>query len=159
AAQPSEMAGVIQRYQADFANRGRGPGANEPAADRQARTRKLAEGWQSALAKLDFDRLSRAARIDYLLLRNALCRDLERTEQPAAGGSRARRKDDNEIVGRSIGRDAILADLASEMIPYSPEQLVELADREYAWCEGEMKKAAREMGFGDDWKKAVEQVK
>ena len=45
------------------------------------------------------------------------------------------------------------------MIPYSPEQLVEMANREYAWCEAEMKKAAREMGFGDDWKAAVEKVK
>jgi uncharacterized protein (DUF885 family) len=45
------------------------------------------------------------------------------------------------------------------MIPYTPEQLVEMANREYAWCEGEMKKASREMGFGDDWKKALEKVK
>jgi Bacterial protein of unknown function (DUF885) len=158
-ARPSEMAGVIQRYQADFGNRGRGPGSNEPAADRQARIRKLAEGWQSALAKLDFDKLRSAAQVDYLLLKYALAREAQRSEQPAAGGPRSRRKDDNEIVGRPIGREAILAALASEMIPYTPEQLVELADREYAWCEAEMKKAAREMGFGEDWKKAVEQVK
>ena len=42
-----------------------------------------------------------------------------------------------------------------EMIPYSPEQLMALAEKEYAWCESEMKKASRQLGFGDDWKKAV----
>jgi uncharacterized protein (DUF885 family) len=45
------------------------------------------------------------------------------------------------------------------MIPYTPEELVEIANKEFAWCEGEMKKASREMGYGDDWKKALEAVK
>ena len=40
------------------------------------------------------------------------------------------------------------------MILYTPEQLIALANKEFAWCEAEMKKASREMGFGDDWKKA-----
>ncbi|HJZ89236.1 MAG TPA: DUF885 family protein, partial [Gemmataceae bacterium] len=51
------------------------------------------------------------------------------------------------------------AELTSEMIPYSPEELIAIAHKEYAWCEAEMKKASRAMGFGDDWKKAVEKVK
>jgi uncharacterized protein (DUF885 family) len=37
--------------------------------------------------------------------------------------------------------------------------LVEIANKEFAWCEAEMKKASREMGYGDDWKKALEAVK
>ena len=45
------------------------------------------------------------------------------------------------------------------MIPYTPEQLIAIANKEFAWCEVEMKKASREMGFGDDWKKALEKVK
>ena len=45
------------------------------------------------------------------------------------------------------------------MIPYTPEQLIALAEKEFAWCDAEMKKASREMGFGDDWKKALEKVK
>ena len=45
------------------------------------------------------------------------------------------------------------------MIPYTPEQLIALANNEFAWHEEEMKKASRQMGFGDDWKKAVEKVK
>jgi hypothetical protein len=67
--------------------------------------------------------------------------------------------EDEPIVGDPIGRKALLADLAFEMIPYSPEELVEIANRELAWCDVEIKRASREMGFGDDWKKALEKVK
>lgn len=70
-----------------------------------------------------------------------------------------RSDDRTTIIGDPIGRDALLDELAFEMIPYSPEELVEIANREFAWCEAEMKKASREMGFGDDWKKALEAVK
>ncbi len=45
------------------------------------------------------------------------------------------------------------------MIAYTPEQLIDIGNREYVWCENEAKKAARELGFGDDWKKALEHVK
>ena len=31
--------------------------------------------------------------------------------------------------------------------------------REFAWCDREMLRASAEMGFGNDWKKAVEAVK
>ena len=43
--------------------------------------------------------------------------------------------DDEPIVGDPIGRDAILEDLRDEIIPYTPEQLVVIAEREFAWCE------------------------
>jgi uncharacterized protein (DUF885 family) len=67
--------------------------------------------------------------------------------------------DKTTIVGNPIGREALISSLQYEMIPYTPEELLVLADREYAWCEGEMKRASREMGDGDDWHKALEQVK
>ena len=63
------------------------------------------------------------------------------------------------IIGDPIGREALLKELESEMIPYTPEELIEVANKEFAWCEVEMKKASREMGYGDDWKKALEAVK
>jgi len=63
------------------------------------------------------------------------------------------------IVGQAAGRDALLADLAYEQIPYSPEELIAIGEKEYAWCETEIKRAAKELGFGDDWKKALEHVK
>jgi uncharacterized protein (DUF885 family) len=67
--------------------------------------------------------------------------------------------DSSDIVGDPIGRDGLLTELRREMIPYTTEELLALADKEYAWCEAEMKKASRELGFGDDWLKAVEHVK
>jgi Bacterial protein of unknown function (DUF885) len=159
---PSEMVGVIQRYQTDLFGRGRLPGFNElTPLERRDRQTKLADAWLAALTKIDFDKLSPAAQIDYVLLRTSLRRELDRLQEPVADGPRGRPKKENsdEIVGRPIGRAALLSSLAAEMITYSPEQLVEMANREYAWCEGEMKKAAREMGLGDDWRAAVEKVK
>ena len=67
--------------------------------------------------------------------------------------------EDPPIVGDPIGREALLADLKYEIIPYTPEELVAIANREFEWCEREMLRASREMGFGDDWKAALEQVK
>lgn len=66
---------------------------------------------------------------------------------------------DNFIVGDPIGHDALMEELRNELIPYTPEELVEIANKEYEWCLNEMLKASREMGFGDDWKKALEKVK
>ena len=65
----------------------------------------------------------------------------------------------DDIVGNPIGREGLISELAFEMIPYTPEQLIAIANKEYAWCEAEMKKASRQMGFGADWKKAVEKIK
>ena len=67
--------------------------------------------------------------------------------------------EDEPIIGNPIGKAALVEDLASEFIPYSPEDLLAIADREFAWCEREMLKASREMGFGDNWKAALEKVK
>jgi hypothetical protein len=67
--------------------------------------------------------------------------------------------EEEPIVGDPIGRTALVEDLKFEMIPYGPEELVAIAEREFAWCEAEMKKAARDMGFGDDWRAALEKVK
>ena len=66
--------------------------------------------------------------------------------------------DPETIIGDPIGRDALLAALQHELIPYTPEQLMDLAERELAWCEAELAKAAAEMG-AKDWKAALEQVK
>jgi uncharacterized protein (DUF885 family) len=66
---------------------------------------------------------------------------------------------DEPIVGNPIGRDGLVVDLEREMIPYTPEELLAIGEREYAWCVEEAKKAAREMGHGEDWKAALEKVK
>lgn len=69
-------------------------------------------------------------------------------------------KDDGSgIIGKPIGRQALLNQLAFEMIAYSPEELIAEAEKQFEWCEKEMLKASNELGFGDDWKAALEMVK
>ncbi|MDB2673430.1 DUF885 domain-containing protein [Akkermansiaceae bacterium] len=63
------------------------------------------------------------------------------------------------LVGDPIGAAALGDDLAVEMLSYSPEELLAIGEREFAWCRAEMEKAAAEMGFGKDWGKALEKVK
>ena len=75
------------------------------------------------------------------------------------GGNAARPGDASDIVGDPIGREALLVELRSEMIPYTPEEIIAIGEKEMAWCENEMKKASRDLGYGDDWKKALEHVK
>jgi len=67
--------------------------------------------------------------------------------------------DKTTIIGDPVGRDALMAELADNMIPYTPEQLISIAKTEMAWSMREMLKASREMGYGDDWHKALEHVK
>lgn len=69
-------------------------------------------------------------------------------------------KDDGSgIIGKPIGREALENQLAFEMIAYSPEELIAEAEKQFAWCEKEMLKASNELGFGNDWKAALEMVK
>ena len=75
------------------------------------------------------------------------------------GSNAARPGDSSDIVGDPIGREALLVELRSEMIPYTPEEIIAIGEKEMVWCENEMKKASRELGYGDDWKKALEHVK
>jgi hypothetical protein len=74
-------------------------------------------------------------------------------------GAGAGAANDGPIIGDPIGATGLAEDLAHEMIPYTPEELIAIAEREYAFSLSEVKKAAREMGFGDDWKAAMEKVK
>jgi hypothetical protein len=68
--------------------------------------------------------------------------------------------DDRDIiVGDAVGRDTLVSELAYEMIPYTPEEIIEIANREFAWCDREMLRASRDLGYGEDWKKALEHVK
>ncbi|MEC7583784.1 MAG: DUF885 family protein [Planctomycetota bacterium] len=69
------------------------------------------------------------------------------------------RSDDASLIGDPIGEEALLAELAHEYIAYSPAELVEIAEKEFAWCDAEFAKASREMGCGEDWRKALEMVK
>ncbi|WP_036379679.1 DUF885 family protein [Muricauda sp. MAR_2010_75] len=69
-------------------------------------------------------------------------------------------KDDGSgIIGKPIGEAALNESLAMEFIPYSPADLIKTAEEQFAWCKNEMIKASREMGYGDDWRKALEHTK
>jgi uncharacterized protein (DUF885 family) len=68
-------------------------------------------------------------------------------------------KEEDPLVGDPIGATSLAADIAAEWLAYSPEELLAIGERELAWCESEMKKAAAEMGLGNDWKSALARVK
>jgi len=69
-------------------------------------------------------------------------------------------KDDGSgIIGNPIGREELIRQLKLEFIPYTPEDLVDIANKEFAWCDAELLKATKEMGFGTNWKAAQEKVK
>jgi len=68
-------------------------------------------------------------------------------------------KDEDPLIGDPIGAEPIAQDLANEVISYTAEELMAIGEREFAWCEAEMKNAAKEMGFAEDWKAALEKVK
>lgn len=69
------------------------------------------------------------------------------------------RDDGSGIIGTPVGAEKLQELLEYEMIPYTPEELIELANKEYAWSLEEMLKASRELGYGDDWHAALEHVK
>ena len=63
------------------------------------------------------------------------------------------------VTGDPIGREGLVSALQRDMIPYTPEELFALAEKELAWGEAELRAAAGEMGFGADWHAAMEKVK
>src|SRR5438477_8095268 len=67
--------------------------------------------------------------------------------------------DKTTVIGDPVGRDALTNELADALIPYTPEELIAIAQTEYDWCMREMLKASHQMGFADDWHGAVEKVK
>ena len=68
-------------------------------------------------------------------------------------------QEEDPLVGDPVGEASLAADLAAEMIPYTPQELVAIGEAEFAWCEARMKEAAQEMALGQDWKAALRKVK
>jgi hypothetical protein len=68
-------------------------------------------------------------------------------------------RSDGLVVGDPIGEEGLRAHLAREMIPYTAEELIRIAEVEFAWMEDALLDASREMGYGDDWRAAQEAVK
>ena len=76
-----------------------------------------------------------------------------------AADNNAPNKDSSGIVGFPVGREELIRLLNFELINYTPEELIAIANKEFEWCDKELLKATAEMGFGTDWKKAEEKVK
>jgi hypothetical protein len=69
-------------------------------------------------------------------------------------------KDEDPLVGEPpLGADALADEIRGEFLACSAAELIALGEREFAWCEDELKKAARELGCGADWKAALAKVK
>jgi uncharacterized protein DUF885 len=149
-----EMSGIVELFRGAPAG-ARGGGANATPPVRNA---QFYSDWLAALKTLDFDQLTRNAQVDYLFLKKRAELELERVDNPLPADN-PRKTDNSGIPGKARGREGLIRDLEDELIPYTPEQLIVLADREFAWCDNEMRKASRQMGFGDDWKKALEKTK
>lgn len=129
---------------------------NAAVANRAARiidsTREQLKGWYGFYADYD-PQFSWWAKQPYDALDVVLVDYAKSVREKLADAS-----DPETIIGDPIGRDALVRGLAHELIAYSPEELLELAERELAWCQREMTKAAKDLGYSD-WKKALEAVK
>lgn len=115
-------------------------------AEAQARETRWYQSWLDELAGLDFDELSHEGKIDYILLRNRVEMDMDHDPPPPGGRG-------------PIGAEALARHLERAMIPYTAEELLAIGKRELEWMDEAMIDAARRMGFGNDWRAAVEAVK
>lgn len=68
-------------------------------------------------------------------------------------------EDKDTIIGYPLGDVALREELKYEWIAHTPEELIKIAEREFAWCDEQGEIAARELGFDGDWTKALEHVK
>lgn len=120
--------------------------ANLPAGQAATRQQQWYQSWLKELAGLDFNALSVDGKVDYILLRNQVEFDME--ADPPPPGNRG-----------PIGEAALNHHLQRRMIPYNARELIAIAEKEFAWMDAAMIDASRRMGFGDDWRAAVEKVK
>jgi uncharacterized protein (DUF885 family) len=163
-----EMRDIVNMFNQQGGGGGRGGGrgaapaaaapGGAPAVETAGSSTRDNKAWLEALKTLDFDKLSRNAQVDYLYMKWRAETDITVAGQIIPPGP-AFRPDSSKILGKPRGREGLIRDFRDNMIPYSPEQLITLANKEFEWCVNEMKKASRQLGYGDDWKKALEHTK
>jgi hypothetical protein len=150
----NELIGVEQRFGGGGGGVGRGGG--------RGRTPQQAAEWLTALKTLDFDKLSRNAQVDYLRMRNGLDVTVKRANTPPQ--QNIPRKEPNEMLNGQrliapVGKQALQFGLDEEMIPYTPEELLALAESEFKWCDDQARQASIALGCGGDLHKAMEIAK
>ena len=149
---------------ADSSARTRAPVLSRTVANRAAESieelRRTASTWYRYYDGYD-PMFTWWTRDPYRKLDSALMR-YSRTLRERVVGMRpgeSQERNQGPIVGDPIGREGLAEDLRYEMVPYTPEELIAIAERDYAFSLSEVRKAARQMGFGDDWKRSMEKVK
>jgi len=68
-------------------------------------------------------------------------------------------EDPDTVIGDPVGRDALVDLLRANMIAYAPEELVAIGRRQMEWCAAELRRAAVDLGLGEDWRAAIERTK
>ena len=148
----------------DTAARPRAPRVSRTVANRAAENleslRRTASAWYRYYDGYD-PMFTWWAKDPYRKVDSALMRYTRTLRERVVGMRPGESQERNQgpIIGDPIGREGLAEDLRHEMIPYTPEELIAIAERDYAFSLSEIKKAARQMGFGDDWKRAMEKVK
>lgn len=66
---------------------------------------------------------------------------------------------DDPLIGDPVGAEALARQIASELLPATAEALIEVGEKEFAWCEAEMRKVAAELGCGEDVKAALAKMR
>jgi hypothetical protein len=148
-----EMRDVVARFSG-----GGGGGRGSGRGGGPVRDVAFYNAWLAALKTLDFDKLSRNAQVDYLFIRRTAETQIARATLKLDPNP-PRKPDSSGIPGPARGREGLIQDLSEALIPYTPEELIALAEKEFEWCDREMLKATREMGLGTDWKTAIERTK
>ncbi len=53
---------------------------------------------------------------------------------------------DGPLIGEPVGRERLTELIRGEFLPYTPEELLAIGEKEFAWCEQQAEKAASKMG-------------
>lgn len=151
----------IANYSKEKANSRSRRSGRDAAASSEDKRQGIYDRWQKHLTEIDFDALQRTDQIDYLLLKYDIDYQLAKLALPQRNTEIkwSLPEDPRSMSAFPIGAEALQVELDHEMIRYSPEELVAIAEKELQWCRNELIKASNEMGLGDDWRAAVEQVK
>ena len=140
---------VIGKYNAENRSRfrGRRRRSRDNAQQQSSTQRHNTQQWLDALYEVDFDSLPQSGKIDYILLRNRLQYNAANANRRNGQREAANAVDESGIRGRPIGREQLIRELQREMIPYAPDQLIEIAMKEYQWCQEELKKSDQGNGL------------
>ena len=74
-------------------------------------------------------------------------------------GAADRRGNEEGLDGVAVGEKRLRQLLQEEYIAYTPQELIEMGQKELAWCVAEMRKLSVQLGFSGDLRKVLDHVK